>query len=289
VPRLAPIAALGCALAALVCLLLWLTLTARPESWAVQIKVTEVDDALAVQTKPCSTAYPQMRLIAITPDRVPVLRGSTVGPERPIDLPSVTANTVITLQLYNDGGVGDLRGAASDRKSRRVIFRFSSPHIPEGVFERVWASSWFGDGRPAPLADGCERGLDADVVRAAAPSARPSISPFRPDEQRRDWLLALSLALLALGTALLLATIALRGVDSPDDLAKIRNVVAAIAGVMGALCALAALFRAPVEVQAVPAVLTLIGAIVAAILEWQARTLTTTSPSGPNDHRSPVA
>jgi hypothetical protein len=270
----APAPAVACALAALTGLMLWLTLPARPHHWTVRIGVTEVDDALSVQTKPCSAAYPQVRLIALTPDREALQRAITVGPNRMIDLPHVAADTVITLQLYNDGGTGDLHGTATDRESGRRIFAFSSPHIPDGDFQRVWAMSWFADGRPAPLAGGCKRGLDAGVVRAAAPSARPAASPFRPDAARRGWLLAASLGLLGLATALLLAALALRMAGSAKDLAMIRNVVAAIAGVVAALYGLTTLFGAPLGVKVAPAVVSLIGATVAAmlsILEWRAR------------------
>lgn len=260
-------------LAALICLALWLTLTTVPKSWTVKISVTEVDDALSVQTRPCSVAFPLVRLIALSPARVPLQRDSTVGPDSAIVLPHVTAKTVITLQLYNDGGVGDLRGSAADRESARRIFTFSSPHVPDGEYERVWASSWFGDGRPAPLADGCERGLETDVVRAAAPSARPPVSPFRPDEERRGWLLTLSLALFALAILLLLVAMAQRIADGAEQLARIRNIVAAGAALLAGTSGLMALFGAPLVLKAAPAALGLIGTAGAAmlsVLEWRA-------------------
>jgi hypothetical protein len=188
--------------AGLAALALYLTVSARPESWTVAVAVTRVDDALSVMTQPCSAPRPGQQLIADRPNRDPRLRLVTVGPDRSIVLPGVTADTVITLQLINDAGTGGVRGTAIDARTRRPIFAFASPAIRAGLLERVWASSWYGDGRPAPLARGCGQGLDAGVARAAAPYVRPQDPrPFRPAAARQGRLLYASVALLALALA----------------------------------------------------------------------------------------
>jgi hypothetical protein len=188
--------------AGLAALALYLTVSTRPESWTVAVRVTQVDDALSVMTQPCSVPRPGQQLIADRPNRVPELRLSTVGPDQSIVLPGVTAATVITLQLINDAGTGGVRGTAIDAHTRRLIFAFASPSIRAGLLERVWASSWYGDGRPAPLASGCAQGLDAGVIGAAAPSSRPRPPRrFRPAAMRQGRLLYASVALLALALA----------------------------------------------------------------------------------------
>lgn len=188
--------------AGLVALALYLTVSTRPESWTVAVAVTRVDDALSVMTQACSAPRPGQQLIADRPNRVPDLRLNTVGPDQSIVLPGVTADTVITLQLINDAGTGGVRGTAVDARTRRPIFAFASPPIPDGVLERVWASSWYGDGRAAPLASGCALGLAATVIRAASPSARPrQPRPFEPTAERVGWLLYACLGLLVLALA----------------------------------------------------------------------------------------
>jgi hypothetical protein len=65
----------------------------------------------------------------------------------------------------------------------------------------------------------------------------------------------------------------LHAADSADDLAKIRNVVAATTGVIGGVFALMTVLDARQVVKAVPALMSLIGAAVVAVLsviEWRA-------------------
>jgi hypothetical protein len=193
------------AAAAAACLLSWLLVPARPDHWTVNVRATSVDDALSVQVRPCSATYPQAQLIAPRPDRVPHLAGKTVSPEFAIRK-RVTAQTVITLQLYNDGGTGGARGIATDN-SGREIFAFTSPRIADGLTERVWAASWYGDGRPAPLDRGCALGLPVEVRAMAAPDKRPRTGPaYRPAARRRTWLL--TFAEVAAATAALATLVA---------------------------------------------------------------------------------
>jgi hypothetical protein len=207
---------------------LWLAWDRRALSWTLSVRVDDVDDRLQVQITPCSARRPGARYIAVDRTRPQALAGRTVAEDEAVAFGRVTSDTVVTLQLYNDvGGPGGLNGIAT--ADGRRVFTFRSPEIPRWNTQRVWASSFYGDGRPAPLPARCRKGLAAAVVRAASPSVRPAVRPYRPPSERRDGFALASAILLALCIGLGTAWSRSRG-GAQDDPGDVRRAPGAIWG-----------------------------------------------------------
>jgi hypothetical protein len=174
---------------------LWLVWPSHAASWKLSVRADDVDDRLQVQVKPCSAPIPGARYIALNPKRPDVLADDTVPVGEAVVFAGVTSKTVVTLQLYNDVGSGGVNGHAEADGQR--VFNFRSPEVPYGETQRVWGTSYYGDGRPAPLPASCRKGLPTSVVQASRPSVRPTGRRFQPPSERRHSLALGSLLLLA--------------------------------------------------------------------------------------------
>lgn len=161
--------ALTLALLAIVCGLVWLAWPSKQAAWTLTLRA-DADDRLSITVGDCSTN--SARFIAIDPKRPLALFDRTVGTDRAVVLKRVTSKTVITLQLYNDVGFGGVSGTAEADGHR--VFAFQSPVIADGETQRVWAASYHGDGRRAPVPKSCRTGLPASAIAPARPAGDPN-------------------------------------------------------------------------------------------------------------------